>query len=297
MTLVNESYVTAKEALKAAKLDFKVEKHPIFAHIFPKNKKEPGFDSKRVLDRYATIRMDTMTPIGDVGSVYTVVQNEDAFEFIDSVANQYEVLFKSVYELRDGALISVKAHLGDSVGLKEDVVKKTLILSNSHNGTRKVTVKFVIENVKTKAILPFTLPTLDTELEIRHTHSVNDKMMEGKRTMQAAHNAFAEIVKVFEKMAEKEVDLKDAYLFVEELLHPDKKTSVSTRTKNVIDAIMGILMREKNINLWKLYNAIAEYTDTQKGSKKPESNQIDSRLFGSGNGLKEKSFEKIVKLI
>lgn len=289
MTLLNESYVTAKEALKASKLDFKVEKHPIYAVIITEN--------KRVLDRYATVRMDTRTPIGDVGSVYTVVQNEDAFEFIDEVANQYEVLFKSVYELRDGALISIKAHLGDSIGLKEDVVKKTLILSNSHNGSRKVTVKFVIENVKTGAILPFTLPTMDTTLEIRHTHSVNDKMMEGKRTMVAAHNAFTEVVKIFESMTEKNVTLQEALQIVEDLLHPDKSTSIGTRTKNVIDSIIGIFMRDAKQNLWKLYNAISEYADTQKGSKKPESNQIDSRLFGSSNGLKEKSFEKIVKLI
>ena len=273
MTLLNESYVTAKEALKASKLDFKVEKHPIFAHIKP----WPHLaveENKRVLDRYATVRMDTVTPIGDVGSVYTVVQNEDAFEFIDEVANQYEVLFKSVYELRDGALISIKAHLGDSIGLKEDVVKKTLILSNSHNGSRKVTVKFVIENVKTKAILPFTLPTMDTTLEIRHTSSANDKMMEGKRTMTAAHNAFSEIVKIFERMTEKNITLQEAVQVVKDLLHPDKNTTIGTRTQNVVDSIIGIFMRSKDQNLWKLYNAISEYADTQKGMKKPESSQI-----------------------
>jgi hypothetical protein len=60
---------------------------------------------------------------------------------------------------------------------------------------------------------------------------------------------------------------------------------------------MGILRREEDVNLWKLYNAISEYTDSQRGTNKTESNQIDSKLFGSGNGLKEKSFEKIVKLI
>jgi len=291
MTKLYHQYITAAEAIKAAKLDFNVVKLPVYTKI--------GDQEVKIKGKYTTVRMDKPAPIGVVGNVYTIVQNTDSFSFIDDIARNNEVLFTSVNELSNSS-IALCAQMGDDVQMgisKKDRVTKTLILSNSHNGSTKVRVKFVIQNKDTGVIYPFSLPNFQTVINIKHTYSAPDKVLEGKRVMKAAHLAFDEILKIFNKMMQKEISVPEAKNIVFKLFVKDGK-NISTRLQNVVNSIEDIMIRnsKNSMNLWEIYQAVAEYYDTKK-SKKDTIKQKTNVLLGSANYVKESTFTKLVKMI
>ena len=65
---------SVKEALQIAGMDYEVVKSPIYL--------SNGF---RIKDQFATKKKGTDEVFGIVGKDYTVVQNEEAFSFVDGI--------------------------------------------------------------------------------------------------------------------------------------------------------------------------------------------------------------------
>ncbi len=98
-----DKLATAAEAIEAAQLDYLVEKHPLFAKV--------GNVYLPVPDRFGTVRMDEKKVIGDVGARYTVVQNNEAFTFFDSLVGEGEAIYETAGVLGDGERIWIMAKL------------------------------------------------------------------------------------------------------------------------------------------------------------------------------------------
>jgi hypothetical protein len=72
---------TAAQAIEAAGLDYQVVKRPLFTKI--------SRQSVLVPDHFATVRSDTGTVLGVVGSRYEPVQNRDAVEVVGDSGVQF----------------------------------------------------------------------------------------------------------------------------------------------------------------------------------------------------------------
>ena len=90
MGITLENVTSLESALKLSGLDYSVEKRPIqFV-----NKVEQEWNDQKILvdtpfiipDQFATIRTDTNAPLGIVGKNYNILQNREAFDFLDSLA-------------------------------------------------------------------------------------------------------------------------------------------------------------------------------------------------------------------
>ena len=129
---------SAEEAIKAAGLNWKVQKQPIFTpHRGQKNMEEiEGFS--------AVVRKDKRRVLGVVGKTWQPLQNREAFQFFDPFIQAKVADYNTAGSLKDGQQVWVLAKLrADPMQVvKGDEVEKYLLLSNSHDGKAAVNVRF-----------------------------------------------------------------------------------------------------------------------------------------------------------
>jgi len=298
---MSQFWNTTKQAIKATGLDYTVVKVPIMFHETTGQQacNEHCPFEIQVNDKYATVRTDKQVALGVVGNVYQVVQNEEAFESIDAVAQQEYLLFKKTWCMDGGARIVVEGEVGNGqdITIENDELVRTIHLINSHDGTKKVSVRFSIYNKTNKSYLSFSLPNVTTEIELKHTTFVKDRIEEGNRILKAAFAAYTEVENAFAEMVKKKVDRSQVEALLRKIIDP--KNTGSTRSENVVQSILGFLNVQDSVNLWNIYNAVTEYADNVKSAKKKQDEElkVHSALFGSGDSVKKRAFTEIVKVI
>lgn len=289
-----ELFETAKEAIKSAGLDYKVVKRDLFTKVSGKN--------LNVRNHFATVRMpkdSTEEPIdlGVVGNYYTIVQNEEAFDAVDYANNGNEILFQRAGQLDEGAQIYVEGVLGGDLGIENTTLQKRLVLINSHDGTKNVVVKLFFYDKKNNTYLAFRLPKIDAEIKLRHSKSVKVKLDEGQKVLKLAHAAFNEVEKMFREMASRKCEKSEAEDFVLDLLSGKKdKDGLSARMTNMVDTIIRLLENRPNRTLFDVYLSIVDFVDNERGKKRDAELRISTNWFGTGLSIKERAFEKIVKM-
>ena len=79
---------------------------------------------------YATVRQDNLSVLGIVGERYRIVQNEEAFQFVDQLLGR-ELHFETAGSLHGGRRVWVLATLPDHVQVGGDAVRPYVLLMNS----------------------------------------------------------------------------------------------------------------------------------------------------------------------
>ena len=166
---VVDEALTSAEAIKAANLDFKVEKLPNFVRIGNTELVSPS--------SFSTIRTDVPEVLGNVGKDYTVVQNSDAFIFFDSIVGKNKAIFQTAGALGKGEQVFITAKLPKSIILDNiDQIDQYLLLSNTHDGSRSIEVLFTPIRVVCNNTLTAALRMAENRIKIRHTAKANERL-------------------------------------------------------------------------------------------------------------------------
>ncbi len=129
---------TAEEAIQAARLDWQVKKLPLYA-----SDGDNSLLRLPVPDKYAVARENSLDVLGVVGSSYTPVQNREAFAFFDPIVGKQAAIYHTAGALGKGERVWILAKLPDSIRVVgDDITDKFLLLTNSHDGTSSLQVKF-----------------------------------------------------------------------------------------------------------------------------------------------------------
>ena len=145
--------LTSKEAICAAGLDWKVESKPIF-----------DADGNIIPNFKANTRSSDKSILGIVSDKYTIVQNEDAFEFTDSLIadRNNDVKYEVAGSLRNGKAV------WDNTGGWGNLRNKT-------NQTITETYNFSQFFSNSLLYIGFQFALLDPDSEIKYTiESVNN---------------------------------------------------------------------------------------------------------------------------
>lgn len=128
--------LTPQEMMRAAGLDWTVERHPLFTVV--------GKDTIGVAGKKALVRSSDNQVLDVVGDQWIPVQNEEAFEFFDEYVKAGGMSMHTAGSLKDGQIIWGLAKVNDSFSLfgGKDQVDSYLLLSNPHNYGRGVDVRF-----------------------------------------------------------------------------------------------------------------------------------------------------------
>lgn len=243
------------EALNMAGLNYEVEKAPIFL--------DNGF---QVPNFFATKESGKDRTFGIVGNDYTVVQNKEAFEFIDSIIPE-GLQFIKAGETRKGMFLITKLPSHYILG---DEVTPYLILQNSHNGSCSLRsaicpLRIVCQNQFTRAFRE-----ADNSISLRHSTNIQERMEEAKQVLSFAASymdtfkAEAEVLAA-KKLTKNQVDqVVENYFLIPAESTERKVESIQQKKQQFLTAYNCEDNQNFKGTAWGLINAFADFNTHQE---------------------------------
>ena len=269
-------------ALEAARLNWSVLPRPVIV------------DGEIVPGRIANVRSDL--PPGSnvleiVGSKYKIVQNRDAFSFVQDIISNDVVNLTRAGTFNNGKTVFVQ---GETKGLKangEDI-QPYVIFSNSHDGTSAVQVALTTVRVVCKNTLALALATAPRVWSIMHTKSAEARMKAARESMNFIGTYLTELPRQITSMSESTIT-DDDFEIVAAKLFPIPKRTDSNLTKITNATIAQAKFRmiyyntpdlKKHIGTsWGVYNAYSDYVShiqPIRESARFEENRFATNLRG-----------------
>lgn len=303
------------DAMRAAKLDWTVAKVPMITAGYTdevSGKWRQGGLS--VPDYYATVREDTKEVLGVVSYRYEVFQNWQMFDFIDALLREKLAVVEVCGSLRRGrhvwALMRLPGHI--RVNQTDDVSRKYLLLTNSHDGSTGFRALFTMIRVVCWNTLTLALGGRAREgVTLRHTGDMSAKVDEARSVLGIANEHYDRMGEVVDRLGNCTVTDEEVQAFLKGLF-PIKDTADDrwkriverqrTRVKHLFESGTGQDMKGIKHSAWALVNAVTEYVDWRenaprlRGFRAGES-RLYSAWFGSGVDLKERAFRKATELL
>jgi phage/plasmid-like protein (TIGR03299 family) len=301
---------TIAVAMKAANLDWEVGLKPVCCM--------EGSTYYEIPQKKAIVRLDKWgqpdcVPFGLVGNDYQVLQNRDAFSFFDLLAQTKKVTFETAGALGHGERVWVLAKVAGEMKIKgHDIVQKYLLLSTGHDGRTSVQVRFTPVRVVCQNTLIASLATGNDLFKIYHTPGLERAVTDAKQEVQNIFDKYAELEKLYERMAGKEI--KDAelekYLCI---IFPDPKRKnkqsassyeAALAKARAVRKVAAKLCKEGDGNdyepirntLWTAYNGVVELVD-HHWRYSDLWHRMESACFGENERVKQVALREAVKML
>lgn len=275
----------------------------------------------------ATVREDNGNNLGVVGSNYGVVQNADAFKFVDFIVNGMaggegnKAVITSCGTLNGGSRMFVSAKLPNSMRVSGDNsrIDDYLLFTNSHDGSYAVQVMFTPVRVVCQNTLNLALRTAKNKLVYKHTRLVEDRMdLENTENMRKAievlkmHEIYKEeFIANLENLVRQKVDEKMVMKFASSVFLTNAQMTaleknnfvlegveeVSTRAKNSIETLLASINNgvgqdsNRGTKLW-LHNGLTTFLSNEK-KWKTNDDKFNSLYGGSANRKVQDAFEML----
>ncbi len=204
--MVFDRPLTVKEALHYSHADYKVALQP-FAVITPDIQCEMENGSVMALQlnnaifpkMKVTMRLDTHAPLGIVSENYGIVQNEDAFKFIDTLVTgkltdqEHTPVIETAGVLGRGERVFVTAKFPDKIILDnkgDDRVEMYMVFTTSHDGLGAVKCMVTPVRVVCNNTLNFAMKHNAGTLSLTHSRNIMNRLDLRKReNAEFAHKA------------------------------------------------------------------------------------------------------------
>ncbi|HEY4281781.1 MAG TPA: DUF932 domain-containing protein [Chthoniobacterales bacterium] len=300
---------TAAEAIKAAKLHWRVGKKPMYAMS--------GGIWYEIPDRYAVVREDLWgseeCPIfATVSESYVPLQNEEAFAFFDGLIDRKVATYETAGALGEGERVWVMAKLKDNISIAgKEEVERYILLANGHNAATAVRIILTPVRVVCQNTLSWALEKAKTEFRVHHGPDMH-------RKLEAAGDQLNALLSQYEILAER---------FGEMVKHPMVKgglqkyldlvfplPSQGNRSKRNYDTLIAEIGRRKNAcaelfesgrgntepgiqgSLWAAYNGVTDWTDHRMRFQSPY-HRMNSVFFGEAGRIKTRALRNALELI
>ncbi len=240
--------MTSEEAIHLANLDYNVAKCKIAA-IFPKGS---NLKSKYINDARAIYRTDTFDIFGTASKRYEVVQNTDAFRFMDSIVGEGKAIFETAGALGKGETIFITAKLPYHIRINgNDVIENYLVVSNGHNGRTSLNIFLTPIRVVCANTLAVGLENNKFNISLRHTGSIHDKIADAREVLDISSTISDKMQETFKHLTSIKVNdnlieryFNNVFLNADEInalaakdVRFSKSEDISSRKKNIIHGV------------------------------------------------------------
>jgi len=216
-----EGRPTSEEAIKAARLDWEVGMKPLCTYV-------DGFDGMQAQERVthkATFKVGTGEILGVVGPGWHPLQNRDAFKFFDAFVAAGQAAYETAGQLRAGKKVWILAEIaGDPLVIvpkADDVARRYILLSNSHDGSMAIRCGYTPVRVVCANTLAAAMDDATSKLiKIRHTSSVKDALAKVDETMNVINKTFEATAEQYRALAAKGCDAETLKKYVNLVFAP-----------------------------------------------------------------------------
>lgn len=253
-------------------------------------------------DRFAHIRTDVIEPVGMGSSGYQLVQPDElrsTLEQYQSVDDRFE--FTTVGSLDGGKRIWAQLQFNGDVTVGGDAHKAHLLASTSFDSGSSTTFQGSMTRVVCKNTIQAAFGEKAPIIRIRHSGVFNPER--ARRELADLCQGFDKFKVMGDAMAQRKMSPDELGFFLRDVLdipRDAKKEDVSTRKQNQRQAIIDALRiscTERNlperepVDAFTTLQALTRYVDHTR-----DSDDTESRLFGSGAALKAKGMALLATL-
>lgn len=293
----------SEEAITVAGLDWEVHKCPI--HV-----PTPSGDVAHPQEWVATVRSDNNRVLGVVGTGYKVVQNVDAFTFMDEVAGPGKLVrYETAGSLAYGRKVWMLATILDLQiePVPGDVVKPYLLLANGHDGKLELSVCWTSVRVVCQNTLMLALRQSREKFSLRHTGDIYSKKDQAREVLGMSQKVVREYEEITKQLAYKQMGDKAIEAFLKDLV-PDPQDRSATRAENVRDMLTELIEAGPGSDIpgvrgtaWGVLNAVTAYTNHHrtvrggtKGDSAAQEKKLESLWWGSANQMNQRAVELLL---
>lgn len=290
-TEFSEKFVSVQDVMEQSGLNFRVESEPVYLA-----------DGTEVPKCKATRNMKTGDILGTVGDRYTILQNDEAFNWFQPFIDQKVAYMENVGTLKKGAITFVQAKVcTDPVEIiKGDAVESYITLLNSHTGLTSVFSGFFPRRI----FCANQMPALKAShmLKVRHTKNVQVSMEKIQEIMNVATQEFVATTEQYRFLAAKGVNKSDLEKYVKLVFKKEAKSKADEEPEmreSTIEKITeyfenGRGASEQTRNMWGAFNAVNEYLNYEAG--RTVDNRLQSLWIGANAQTNQKALETAVQL-
>ena len=247
---VVEDAPTSDEAIKIAKLDWKIEQVPVMAN------------GVEIPNYFANVRSDTNQALGVVRGRYKVVQNTEAFDFVDGIIENKDVecRYETAGSLFNGRKIFLLVKLPNKELLGDDV-ENYLFFTNSHDGSSALTAGITNVRVVCNNTLQMALKGAQRTWTCRHTDSIFAKKAQAQEALGLAVTYIDKMQETAWELASKKIN-EEAFF---RKLFEKNPTNLCEKNKEQAIERMHLIYTQKDDlqnfrgSAWGMYNAVADF--------------------------------------
>lgn len=241
---------TVDRVLKEAKLDYEVELRPVFM--------EGGM---RIPNSQVAVRTADNHPFGIVSDKYKLIQNRDAFDFVNYLSD--EITFEKAGETANG-MVYIIAKLPEK-NILGDSFTPHVIFRNGFSGGYTISAAICPLRCIFQNQFNFAFKNTANTVNIRHLGNASGKLIEARATLKTSYAYMEELEVEAEKYAtvhlsERQIDIVLDKMFPLEDNATKMRESIVQREKSLfIEAYQSEDNRNFRGSAWGLINAYTDY--------------------------------------
>lgn len=295
-TEIADGVQTARGAIALAGLDWNVIQSPIHTHV---NGEAVTIDGK-----LANVREDTGQVLSVMSDTYEVVQNSEAFAFVDEILGGPDLRFHAAGSLHNGARVWLSATLDREIYIGGDLDEKIdpyIMLANSHDGSMAVSCWITPIRIACQNALTWSLRNATRTFKARHTRNVMDRADEARAMLGIASRYFDDLETLGNELITTRASNTSLNRMVESLFpmpggkRTDEvddgraKTMVLNRREQLWAALNDEDLGNVKNTAWGFVQAVADWDDHYRYSKN-EDLRLSRVMFGTPS-IKDRSVE------
>ena len=212
-TMVAEA-PNSKDALRLAGLNWKVLQEPVYT------------ENKELIQGYkANVRDTDRKVLGVVTDRYKVIQNEEAFDFTDTLLGE-GVRYETAGSLQEGRRVWMLARLPREFIIGGERISPYMVFSNTHDGSGAVKTALTPIRVVGNNTLNLALRTAKRSWSMIHTGDISGKIEEAKNTLFLADEYMTALGQEFENLRKIKLSEKQVLDYIKILLPMEENYSL-----------------------------------------------------------------------
>jgi phage/plasmid-like protein (TIGR03299 family) len=239
-------------------------------------------------------RTDNWKILGQVGSSYKPVQNEEALRFCDNLLDEGGRWIAGGSQYDDKMIYGVMQLTGDTITIAgDDAYDLYLVVRTSHNGTTGVQVLFTPIRFECTNMMPLISRTAKSKISIRHVADPLGQLQNARTTLQLGRTYFQDaFAREVEELLEVPVTEERAKFALERVIPANR-----SNRENVIHGIMEAFYNEEynrhqNTGLG-LVNGVTDYFDHIAKRSTPAS-RLQEQFDGEGRQMLDKMTRELL---
>jgi phage/plasmid-like protein (TIGR03299 family) len=290
---VLDGVLTSGEAIKAAKLTWKVEQIPVYS----------ASNWAQAIPGYmANVRDDTKEVLGIVSDRYRVAQNQEVFTFADELigTNSTKCTYETAGSLFNGRRVFMLVNMPKS-RIVGDEYQPYLCLSNAHDGSAPLQVFLSSIRVVCANTLQMALHEAKRKMSIRHIGDMEERKEEAALTIGMASKYFHNLEVFASELAGKKINIGKV---LDQLFPASEAMSTRQLKSNMeVKELIKTLFKQKDDlqnfrgSAWGAYQAIADYRSNAEPKRKTAT-YADAKMarFLDGDDVMNQAQEIIMEL-